>query len=258
MSALPPNVQHSEYSIKSSIALQYLDTVFTSPAHQLAADEALLLQREREGGEPVLRFWEPAAPFVVLGNSDDPGRNVNIEECRKRRIPVFRRSSGGGTVVQGPGCLNISLILRTADDPVLATAGDSNTFIMNRHASALRPLVEGEIAVQGFSDLTLGQRKFSGNAQRRLQHYFLFHGCFLLAMQLSLIEELLLPPPKQPTYRQQRSHRDFLCNLPAPAATVRAALQSAWNAHHRTTVDPGDDIERLVREKYLNPAWTFK
>ena len=59
----------------------------------------------------MLRFWEPNKPFVVVGYANQAAREVDLEACRKLGIPVFRRCTGGGTVLQGPGCLNYSLDL---------------------------------------------------------------------------------------------------------------------------------------------------
>src|SRR5215510_4968605 len=88
------------------------------PAEYLAWDEAFLEECEEEGTE-ALWFWESATPFVVVGYAQEIAREVNYEACQKRGIQVLRRCSGGGTVVQGPGCLNYGLALRFApEDPV--------------------------------------------------------------------------------------------------------------------------------------------
>ena len=47
------------------------------------------------------------------------------------------------------------------------------------------------VSVKGQSDLTLGERKFSGNAQYRKREYVLVHGTFLLHFDLLTIERYL-------------------------------------------------------------------
>ena len=94
--------------------MHFLDLTLPTPEENLACDEALLLQCEQEGGPEVLRVWEPASPFVVVGYGNRVRENVHIAICSALGIPVLRRCTGGGTVVQAPGCLNYALVLRTA------------------------------------------------------------------------------------------------------------------------------------------------
>src|ERR1700685_1591535 len=96
--------------------MKFLDLSFPSPAENLACDEALLDWREENGGEEILRFWEAPETFVVVGYANKIAAEVNVAACEAREIPIFRRCSGGGTVLQGPGCLNYTLILRITEN----------------------------------------------------------------------------------------------------------------------------------------------
>ena len=92
-----------------------LDVSFPLPVHNLACDEVLLNMLEEEAVGEILRFWTSTQYFVVLGSSNNVRDEVDLDACRADGIPILRRHSGGGTVLQGPGCLNFSLIL--AIDP---------------------------------------------------------------------------------------------------------------------------------------------
>ena len=76
----------------------------------------------------------------------------------------------------------------------------------------------------------MGELKFSGNSQRRKRRALLFHGAFLLDLDLALVEGALLMPSKEPDYRANRSHSEFLVNLSVPAREVALALRSGWQA----------------------------
>ena len=236
--------------------LRLLDVTFGAPAQNLACDEALLDELEAGFGEPTLRFWESHVPFIVVGYSNSTATEVNSAECKRRGIPILRRISGGGTVVQGPGCLNYNLTLPISDE----TAGitQTNCFIMQRHRQALSTLLDREVQIQGHTDLTIGGLKFSGNAQRRKSRALVFHGCFLLHYNLDLIEAVLAHPSKEPAYRNHRSHKEFLTNLNVPPATIKNALASAWGANETVTHPSHIRIEALVHERYANPAWNEK
>ena len=214
--------------------MQLLDLTFPEPEENLRFDEFLLDLCEKEPAPEVLRFWAPRQHFVVLGYATDAGEEVNLARCRKLSIPVLRRVSGGGTVLQGPGCLNFSLVLRIDRNPALRTIPGTNAYVLEQHRRALQPLLPGPLLHQGATDLTLGNLKFSGNAQRRRKSCLLFHGTFLLGLDLSLVEKLLPVPARQPPYRKHRSHREFLINLPLEAPAVKEALRRAWEACRST------------------------
>jgi lipoate-protein ligase A len=171
---------------------------------------------------------------------------------------VLRRASGGGTVLQSPGCLNFALILKIAGHPALKSITRTNTFVLERHEAALRPLLGPEVKARGTSDLTLGDLKFSGNAQRRKRHFILFHGTFLLDFDISLMEDILLHPPAEPDYRKNRVHGDFVTNVKTSANALKVALKKTWNADGKLEDIPKDKIEELVREKYSTDEWNLK
>ena len=253
--------------------MKLLDLTFPRPAENLACDEALLDAAEAGVGGEVLRFWESREHFVVVGYANKVAAEVNVAACEARGIPILRRCSGGGTVVQGPGCLNYALILRITDDGPLHNIGVANQFIMRQNRAAIESVgrdtpcaphnggqrtARPTIAIRGHTDLAIDDRKFSGNSQRRRKHHLLFHGTFLLNFDLALVSELLPMPSKQPDYRERRAHADFLTNLNAPANAVKAALRQAWKAEEPLENPPLGKIAVLSRDKYATREWNHK
>lgn len=233
------------------------DISFSKPAANLAFDEALLSHCEESGGDEILRFWEPAEPFVVVGYANAVRSEVNTEACRAAGVPVLRRCSGGGTILQVPGCLNYALILRIRESTPLANISGTNRFVMERNRSAIQSLVGSEVEVKGHTDLTIGGLKFSGNSQRRRSRCLLFHGTFLLSCELDLIERCLAMPSRQPDYRANRSHRDFLTCLNLSPESVKAALRLAWEANPTSPELLPDRMTPLV-ERYASDEWNFR
>ncbi len=235
--------------------MKYLEQTFPTPEENLACDEALLLACEERGADEVLRLWEPRDYFVVLGHAGKIAAEVAPAACRARGVPVLRRMSGGGTVLQGPGCLNYALVLKIARHPGLGDVRSTNAFVMERLRLALAPLVQSPIGVRGFTDLTLGTQKFSGNAQYRKRRALLFHGSFLLDFDIALIEKLLPRPSKQPAYRRNRSHEEFLINLNLPSVALKAALRKSWRANEKLKDIPLDAIDASVGKRYSKDEW---
>ena len=234
--------------------MKLLDLSLPTPAENLACDEALLAACEAQGGT-VLRFWESTVPFVVVGYGNSVATEVNLPACTTAQMPVLRRCSGGGTVMQGPGCLNFAVVLDLAIAPELATVSGANRFILCRQAAALSGLLGEPVELRGDTDLVWRGRKFSGNAQRRRRTHLLFHGTILLGLELSLVTTFLAMPTLQPAYRQQRPHREFIGNLPLSSVDVKRSLQTAWQADELLTVWPEEETRRLVRERYACPEW---
>ena len=229
------------------------------PAEQLAGDETLLDWCETGHGEETLLFWEPRETFVVAGYANKVGTEVNVPACHAHGIPIFRRCSGGGTVLQGAGCLNYSLILRMTADGPLRSITAANQFIMERYGASIQSVLpESRISVCGHTDLTVDGRKFSGNSQRRKKNFLLFHGTFLLDFDLPCVGKFLRMPSLQPDYRASRSHDDFLVNLKVPAGSVKAALQKAWNATEELQNFPWPETQQLATDKYSTTAWNLK
>ena len=242
-------------------SMKLLDLTLPSPAENLACDEALLEAAESGEIGECLRFWEAPQPFVVVGYANKVVTEVNVAACQARGIPILRRCSGGGTVVQGPGCLSYALILRITEDGPTRSISAANQFIMARNRAALESAIgnrQSAIQIQGHTDLTLEGLKFSGNSQRRRRKFLLFHGTFLLNFDLTVIGELLQMPSLQPDYRQRRGHGEFLTNLGLPTGKVKEALQTAWVATEDFSTLPRARISAQVQGKYSTAAWNLK
>lgn len=238
--------------------MKVLDLSFSSPAENLACDEALLDLCEAGYDHEILRFWEAPTPFVVLGYSNKLDREVYQEACRHDNVPILRRCTGGGTVVQGPGCLNFALVLKIPEDGPLAGITSTNAHIITRHQDALRQALGDRVTMQGLSDLAVDELKFSGNAQRRKRSHLLFHGTFLLDFDLPMIERLLPMPSRQPSYRHNRRHEEFLTNVSVAKQQVKQALMTEWAGHDSLAEIPTDLIERHVRQRYGVEEWHRK
>jgi len=245
--------------------MKLLDLTLSSPAENLACEEALLDACDENGGDEILRLWEARETFVVVGYANRIATEVNIPSCAARKIPIYRRCSGGGTVLQGAGVLNYALILRTTEDGPCPTITSANEFIMGKNRAAIEGLFKSEnknrkseISIEGHTDLALNGLKFSGNSQRRKKNFLLFHGTFLLNFDLTLVGEFLRMPSLQPDYRASRNHDDFLVNLNLPANQVKAALRTAWGATEELLDFRLPETQKLAAQKYSTDEWNLK
>lgn len=235
------------------------DKTFQTPAENVACDEALLDLCEAGFADEMLRFWESATPFVVVGYGNHVDAEVDRAACEGDAVPIIRRCSGGGAVVQGPGCLNYSLALRIESRPELASITDANCHIMKRNAAALSKVLDGEVTVEGYTDLALDGYKFSGNAQRRKRTHLLFHGTFLTVnFDPDLLPKYLKHPSREPEYRRARKHDDFVTGLMVSADRIKSALRREWGASKALKAIPEEPLRPLVATRYSRAEWNFK
>ena len=238
--------------------MQVLELTLPGAATNLALDEALLIEAEEsDSPKEVLRLWEPNEPMVVVGSSSRVAVEVDEQRAEQLGIPVYRRPSGGLSIVTGPGCLMYSLVLSYELRPELRSLDYAHQFVLGRIAEALRPSVPG-VERSGTSDLTTGMRKFSGNSVRCKRRALLYHGTLLYSFPLELISACLKHPPRQPDYRGGREHNTFVTNLSVTRDELLATLKRAFGAVEIREDWPEEETERLTREKYSRREWNYR
>jgi lipoate-protein ligase A len=237
--------------------MHYLELTLPTIAENLALDEALLQQADAgESTTELLRIWKADEFFVVLGRNSKVSDEVNRPPHEAESIPIFRRVSGGASVLAGPGCMFYSLLISLETRPQLRMLDEAHRFVMSRMVSALRPLVP-PIAFDGTCDLVVDGRKISGNSLRLVRNWMLYHGTILLDLDLSAVDRWLKHPPREPAYRKGRRHSQFVTNLHVPFASVAHALRMAWNATVEKHDIPRQTIDQLIVEKYSQPTWNY-
>lgn len=171
--------------------------------------DAELARTAASDGRRVLRLWWGGPSAAVLGCADKPETALDLDECARRGVEVIKRITGGGTVLQTPGVLNYSY---TAPDP-----GSLDIHKVFRRGAILVVDALARLGIsarhRGISDIAVGERKISGNAQARKWHAILLHGTVLVDIDYDLLEAVLRHPTREPDYRQGRKHSDFIVTL---------------------------------------------
>jgi lipoate-protein ligase A len=257
--------------------MQRLELTLAAPAENVALDEALLEWAEDENPEwEFLRLWESPQPVVVVGRSSRVQQEVSEAACRERGIPILRRSSGGAAIVAGPGCLMYAVVLSYKLRPELKDIGRAHSYVLGQLAESLRPMLlnVGTVMHAGTSDLIYVEaggspavrvageppalRKFSGNSLRARRTHLLYHGTLLYDFDLRLIETCLQMPPRQPGYRERRSHADFVMNLPVARQMLANAVNRAWPSERELTDWPASRVADLVASRFGQDHWNFE
>ena len=237
-------------------------------AEQIACDEALLESVEAGTFAAAARFWEHGRCAVSIGKGERIEQVVHLRHAHEDRIELVRRPSAGGSVVVGPGCLNVSVAARHPHGR--RDIHGAYRIVQGGIADALSALGAPTRLVPP-GDVALGDRKISGTAQASRRGGFLVHSTLLVAMDLSLLDRYLPHPPVEPDYRAGRPHTSFVTTLAAQGCELDHSqlndMISRWIARRlgAGTVDtlamPRPLIARareLVRLRYGLASWTLE
>ncbi|TWU00990.1 lipoate--protein ligase family protein [Stieleria varia] len=224
------------------------------PRDQLAVDEALLLEADAGERGESFRTWSFDQPVVVLGRSSRIADEVDLQYCQSMEIPVLRRCTGGASVVGGPGCMMYTVVLSVARHPELAKIDAAHRYVMQRVLSAVQAQVPAA-RQQGICDLTINDRKCSGNSLRVSRTHVLYHGTILHDADLELLARCLCHAPRQPEYRRERDHGDFVTNVALDPGRLAVDLAVRFGVDHSIGTVPLETALRLREDRYSNEKW---
>jgi lipoate-protein ligase A len=175
------------------------------------------------GTEPV-RVWIPAPPstgpsgILVLGNSQTPEIELDLEAAHADGVPVYQRKGGGGAVHLTDGCVCVALRFRKNPAWGIAdyfAAGNGLAQSAFRRAYGIR------LDPRGISDLAFVEERHGRWEERKVAGSSLYmpRGCavylasILVDARLDALDRYLRHPSREPDYRGQRAHADFVTNL---------------------------------------------
>lgn len=170
-------------------------------------DQQLLLEEQllREDNRNFCLINTGSSPAIVMGISGKADTLIHLNHLPDS-IPIFRRFSGGGTVIVDENTVFITFICNKADHPFPAYPEP----ILIWAESILAPSVPGLKLRE--NDFVIGDKKCGGNALYIKKDRWLVHTSFLWDYDPERMN-LLKHPAKTPPYRQGRSHEEFVCRL---------------------------------------------
>lgn len=207
---------------------------------QLELEEALL----RNGDSNWCIVNKGTPPAIVMGISGKLEELVDLEKMQENPIPIWRRFSGGGTVVVDNDTVFVTFICNSNYTKVPGYPHAIHSWIKEFYLQVFSGM-QFELKE---SDYVFGDRKFGGNAQYICKDRWLHHTSFLWDYNPKLMEYLHLPS-KRPKYRETRSHHDFLCTLKEHFIEVDSffhKILSDLKAKFFVTEMVREDIEEII------------
>ena len=198
-------------------------------------------------------------PAVVIGKHQNVAEEVNLKYCAEKKIPLFRRLSGGGAVYHDPGNINFSFITRRS----LKKVNNFSYFIepllrlIRRLGAEARLDARGNIIVNGL--------KISGNAQFTSRTHMISHGTLLYETNLHrLRRSLQVNTHSKIVSKSRKSVPDRVGNLIEILQGnlhITSFIQKAIEVYQAVPFSLSDtdwrDIEQLAEDKYRSKQWNF-
>jgi len=154
----------------------------------MAIDEAIVSARINDSVPNTLRFyrWKPSA--VSVGRFQHISNEVQVENCKHRRVDIVRRITGGGTVFHDYDSeITYSVVVEEKDLGTMDVTYAYNT-ISNGLVEAAKMLgVKAHFDVgdsKNCPNIAIDGKKISGSAQYHKSGVLLQHGTFLLDVDL--------------------------------------------------------------------------
>lgn len=151
------------------------------------------------------------------------------DKVQADQIPVYKRPSGGESVILTPQTLIISVRLI---DPELS---NPHVYFKQINSLLIKELSElgiADLSYKGISDIAIGNKKILGSSIYRKRDLVFYHAVLNISESLDQIAYYLAHPQREPDYRKGRNHTDFVTSLhqagyPVDASTLQMKLNPA-------------------------------
>ncbi len=156
----------------------------------------------------------PEAPFANVGYHQEAEREIDLDYCRAQRIPVGRRTVGGGAILDGPWEHDYMFVVPAGAPGTGAGVAEFYEHYLAPVTSTLRRFgVRAERS--GINDLAVGGRKVSANGAMQLDGAWVLVGDVLLDLDVAALSRVLRVPDEKFRGKLARSMGEWLTSVRA-------------------------------------------
>jgi len=188
-------------------------------------DSQLIYHALAEMGREALSLVSPATPYVCIGFHQDVDQEVDLEYCRAKGIPVFRRDLGGGAVYLDGDQLFFQIILRK-DNPEVPKSKESF------YRKFLEPVIQvyRRIGIPAqykpVNDVITGTRKISGTGVGEIGDCIVFVGNLIVDFNYDEMSRILKVPDEK---FRDKVHKTLKDNLTTIRREVGEEMVKGWD-----------------------------
>lgn len=239
-----------------------IDNPHTDAYFNLAAEEFLL----KDFSNDIFMLWQNE-PSVVIGKHQKIEAEVNLDFIRENQIKVVRRSSGGGTVFQDAGNLNLTFI-ETNDHPDFDKYTKQMLVFLSTVGISAKADERRALYINGL--------KISGSAQYLRRNKILYHATLLFSSNLLHLSATLDSQYRDAENGQSSQDWPYVKSVKSPVTNLREHLpypitikdfkkliikhflgNNRENSPYAFSKEDIAAITRLKQEKYAPTSWNF-
>ena len=162
--------------------------------------------------------WIPDKIYLILGRSNNVESSLIADKLKKDRIKIFKRPSGGETVVLTPKTLVTSALLISEE---IKNTRKYFKIFNQKIIDILEKKGINNLSHNGISDVTLNNKKVLGSAIYRTKGKLFYHSVLNVSQPVSIIDKYIKHPSREPDYRNGRKHSEFVTSLYAEGFKIR-------------------------------------
>lgn len=209
------------------------------------------------GAASTLSFLRPTEPYVCLGYHRRLDE-LDLDECERRRLPVYRRMVGGGPVYLDDGQLFFQITVPVASLPPVRMAALRR--LLEPAVDAFRAVgVDAELDDAG--EIVVGDRKICGHGAGQLGDAVVVVGNLIERFDHEAATAVLRVPSPEARREVRRLMERYVAPTPVDAAAFQAAAVRAFAAALGLSPVPGslNAVERARLDhldlRFVDPAW---
>lgn len=231
--------------------MRYLTNTSTDPYYNMSFDEWCL---EHPLSDDIVFYLWRNRPSVIIGITQNPATEVNLDFLKERGIDLVRRSTGGGAVYHDLQNLNYSFV---------GPSGLVDSRAVEFVAETLRSLgVNAEVS--GRNDIFVDGLKVSGYAKRVFRDRSIVHGTLMYDVDIDTLTRVLDTPESKLHRKGVASVRSRVGNLRellpqfSSLDELQAELQRHFAAGDDELILPPeaeDEVRAICSSKYATEKW---
>jgi len=255
---------------------RFIDTGACRAPYNMALDEAIATAVKRGNSPPTLRLYEWDIPSVSVGYFQRM-RDINIDYCRERSIPIVRRPTGGRAILHNHE-ITYSFSVKTEYGVFSKGLLDSYKKISRAFGLALSKIgLASELKLQkephrnrsplcfqstSYGEITINSKKVIGSAQKRWTDGLLQQGSIPFIIDEDEIAKVFRLKSSE-IGKKFTGLKKILSNLNIESFkdAIRVSFEETFDTRIILFSPSQDEIslaEELEIKKYSSPQWNFQ